>query len=183
MRRLGLLVLILCAPLLGSSTVHAAQPSAKEWRADVRTEMRGSLDFLERRAARGGKLAINLDIDNTMLATEYAAGTPVRPVLRFAQRARELGMKVFVNSARARGRRDETLAELAAAGYAIDGLCLRRAHEPATASKPRCRARFTGRGYRLVANVGNNPTDFAGSGGQKDYQRAYRLPNYRGRLS
>ena len=42
--------------------------------------------------------------------------------------------------------------------------------------KQRCRDRFIDEGYTLIANVGNNPTDFVGDG----YERAYRLPNYGG---
>ena len=34
------------------------------------------------------------------------------------------------------------------------------------------------KGFTLVANVGNNKTDFQGGG----YEKAYRLPNYGGQL-
>ena len=37
---------------------------------------------------------------------------------------------------------------------------------------------FKKEGYTLIANVGNNDTDFVGDG----YERAYRLPNYGNRL-
>jgi hypothetical protein len=45
-------------------------------------------------------------------------------------------------------------------------------------SKQRCRASFRADGFRIVANVGNRSTDFVGGG----YERAFKLPDYGGRL-
>ncbi|MCW2608125.1 MAG: hypothetical protein JWO60_2818, partial [Frankiales bacterium] len=126
----------------------------------------------------GEKLAVNLDIDNTMLASGYAPGDPVGPTLAFATRARAEGMKVFVNTARINTRRAETIAELQDAGYQVDGICLRKDGESTLSSKKRCRASFRARGFTLVANVGNSRTDFQGGG----FEKAYRLPNYDGQL-
>jgi hypothetical protein len=53
-------------------------------------------------------------------------------------------------------------------------VCLRRKGERLAAGKQRCRDGFAAEGYTLIANVGNNDTDFEGDG----YERAYRLPNY-----
>lgn len=163
-------------------TTRIASVSEEQWRADVRDVMKGSRRYLHRRAARateGEQLAINLDVDNTMLATEFATGRPVRPVLRFARKARRLGIAVFVNTARDESQRDGTLRVVAEAGYRIDGICLRSHGTGAEESKQQCRQRFSDAGYVLVANVGNYPHDFSGGG----YERAYRLPNYHGQLS
>jgi hypothetical protein len=184
MRRLVLLtVLAVVATLLPAAPSSSADlPSAAQWRADVREVMAGSRAHLAERAASaapGERLAINLDVDNTMLATEYATGEPVRPVLRLARTARRLGIAVLVNTARDESQRARTARKLAEAGYVVDRLCLRQRGTGAAAGKQRCRAWFADLGYVLVANVGNHPHDFTGGG----YERAYRLPRYGGQLS
>jgi hypothetical protein len=159
----------------------APLPSEKEWRADVRHAMAGGRDYLTRRADRGGRLAINLDIDNTALATRYDAGRPTPPVLRFARRAERLDIRVFFNTARHRGEGNlrRVAGRLREVGYAVDRICGRRHGEAIVESKQRCRRQFRDRGYTLVANVGNRRTDFVGGG----YERRYKLPSYGGRLS
>ena len=47
-----------------------------------------------------------------------------------------------------------------------------------TTSKQRCRQEFVAKGYTIIANVGNRSTDFVG----KNYERAFKLPNYGNRL-
>lgn len=178
-----LALLLLSSGLLAvAPSAHADLPPESTWKADVRQAMKGSRTYLVKRADRrqpGEKLAINLDIDNTMLATGYSPGDPVGPTLAFATRARAEGMKVFVNTARAASRRAETLDQLAAAGYEIDGLCMARPGTTVAQDKQHCRTTFRQRGFTLVANVGNSKTDFQGGG----YEKAYRLPNYDGQLS
>lgn len=173
---LGLLPLL---PALTAGPASAALPSEARWHADVRRAMDGSLTYLQRQAARGGKLAINLDIDNTSLATAYRAGTPVGPVLRFAKRAHALGMVVFFNTGRSHAMAAKAVPQLRRAGFTVDGICSRNRGETVRHSKPRCRSHLTDAGYTIVANVGNSATDFTGGG----YRRAYRLPNYGGQLS
>ena len=55
---------------------------------------------------------------------------------------------------------------------------MRKKGETIPHGKQRCRDSFIDAGYTLIANVGNNPTDFVGDG----YEQAYRLPNYGGEL-
>lgn len=174
-------LLLLTGLVMVPSAAHAQLPPESAWKTDVRQAMAGSRHYLGQRADQqmpGEKLAVNLDIDNTMLASGYSAGDPVAPTLAFANRAQAEGMAVFVNSARLNARRADTIAQLADAGYQVDRICLRKAHESALSSKKRCRASFRAQGFRLVANVGNSRTDFQGGG----FEKAYRLPNYDGQL-
>lgn len=154
-------------------------PSQAQWRDDVREVMSGSTGYLQHRVAQGQRrLAINVDIDNTMLATEYRPGAPVKPVRHFTRLAREQGVKVLVNSARRPSQLARTKRELADAGYRVDEICLGRNGLSLAEGKQRCRRHFVSEGYTLIANVGNRATDFEGG----NYERAYRLPNYHNRL-
>lgn len=190
---LSLLVSMLLVGLFPGSAISvpamvapmAAPPSQAQWEADVATVMQDSRAYLKEAVAAaepGEQLALNLDIDNTMMASYYDRGTRVRPVYRLVGLARRLGVAVFVNSARPTSSLRVTSNSLRHAGYrgdhAFDGICLRRHGQGVLPSKKRCRASFRARGYRLVINVGNSDTDFRGGG----YDRAYRLPNYDGTL-
>lgn len=179
--RLGLVVLatLVSLTLLVPVPAHARLPRERTWRNDVAEAMAGSQRFLERRAENGRRLAINLDIDNTALATEYDTGNATQRVLRFARKAHRLDIAVFFNTARPRSDVRRTARVLRRAGYTVDDICGRRSGESRVHSKKRCRRGFRDHGFRLIANVGNNRSDFRGGG----YDRAYRLPNYGGRLS
>jgi hypothetical protein len=183
MRRAALLALLV-GLLLGPGPAHGALPSEATWRADVDRAMRGSSAYVAERVARAGdgaRLAINLDIDNTSLATYYDRGAPVRRVLRFTEKARARGVRVVFSSGRKGGGGRAAYARrmLVGAGYTVDGVCLRRAGEGLVAGKVRCRRHWVDRGFTLIANVGNLPTDFAG---RRNYGRAFDLPDYDGRL-
>jgi HAD superfamily, subfamily IIIB (Acid phosphatase) len=171
---LGLLV-----PAAGSGR---SLPAEAEWRADVREAMKGGRAYLSRRAddRDGRRLAVNLDIDNTALATHYDTGEATPPVLRFARRAHRLEMAVLFNTARRKGHGNlrEAKAVLRNAGYPVTRICGRLRGDSIVEGKQRCRRKFRERGYTLVANVGNRRTDFVGRG----YERAYKLPGYGGRL-
>ena len=165
-------------------------PTKKKWQADVKAAMTRSLVYLRNRVQQeednGGDpelLAINLDIDNTSMATYYDRGRAVRATLLFAQEADRLGVQVFFNTGRTRRLRTKTIRELKAVGYELNRLCHREPAEDVTESKPRCRALFREQGFTLIANIGNNPTDFRAGPDGVDYEKAYRLPNYNGRLS
>jgi hypothetical protein len=178
----AVLLASLAAVVGGSGTASArALPTKQVWKADVRTVMAGADDYLAQRAADavpGEQLAINLDIDNTSLQTEYAKGRPVRPTLRFAKQAKALGMAVFFNTGRRPYAARGVAAQLTKVGFPVDQLCTRVVGETLIEGKQRCRSSFVEQGFTLVANVGNNPTDFTGG----DYERSFALPNYRGQL-
>jgi predicted secreted acid phosphatase len=143
--------------------------------------MQGARPFLRERAAQAGpdaRLAINLDIDNTSLATYYDRGAAVRKVRNAARLATRLGYTVLFNTGRLQSRLRGVRAELTRAGYAVGAICTRDRGELLPVGKQQCRASFVAEGYTIVANVGNNDSDFEGS----DYERAFRLPNYDGAL-
>jgi hypothetical protein len=181
MARVLVALVSLLLPLLATAPAQAAPlPSRTQWQADVRQAMRGSVPYLEARARRGGgPLAIVLDIDNTSLATEYAWPRPVRPTLRFARRAQDLGVRVFFVTGRYRGTLASPRRALKRAGYPITGMCGRQQGESLRHSKQRCRREITDRGWTIIANVGNRRSDLAGG----NYERGFRLPSYGGRLS
>lgn len=176
------LVACLLGTVVGFGPAHAALPSKETWTSDVSDAMTGSHRYLERRVAastRSTRLAINLDIDNTALASHYDSGHATVRVLRFARKAHSLGIAVLFNTARSQTDTARTARNLARAGYVVDDICGRRSGEKVVESKQRCRHDFVLAGYTIVANVGNRSTDFAGG----DYERAYRLPSYGDQLS
>ena len=170
-----------------TSTPPAHVPSERRWRSDVHRAMTGWRGYLDRReqAARGdaarARLAVNLDIDNTSIATFYDYPAAVPDVLSLARDAHRRGFAVLVNTARTQGSAlgRQARRQLTEAGYPVTEICLRRDGERTVVSKQRCRRHFRDEGYTLVANVGNNDTDFAGGG----FERAFRLPDYGRRLS
>lgn len=186
MRRLvSLLAALLVAGTLlavPGSAQAARLPSKARWERDVARVMKTSVADLQRRVDAAGpreRLAINLDIDNTSLATTYERFAPVGPTLRLAQEAQSLGVAVLFNTGRLQKNLGRATRLLQEAGFPVDGICGRQDGQALRASKQACRARFRDQGYVLVANVGNRRTDFVGGG----YERAYRLPSYGGKLS
>lgn len=152
-------------------------PSEKEWAADVRTAMYGSHELLRERvttAKPNERLAINLDIDNTSLASTYAPRQPIVAVQQFAQYAHDQGVAVLFNTGRDTAQEEHMRALLTSAGYPVDGMCTRHRGEHVEQSKQRCRRTFVAEGYTIVANVGNRDTDFIG----RDFEMAFVLPSY-----
>lgn len=174
---------MLTALLLPVSSAGAAAPSEDRWLADVNLAMAGSRIYAGDRVSEGGTmLAVNLDIDNTSLASHYDYGQAVGVVLRFARYADAHGVTLLFNTGRLRGegRQVEAARQLRRAGYPVTEVCGRSGPAESLAhSKQRCRRHFVRRGYTLIANVGNRATDFVGG----DYERAFRLPSYGNALS
>ena len=99
-------------------------------------------------------------------------------MLKFARLLDKLGVALVFNSGRLANQQQRTVKQLSRAGFTVAGVCLRNKGETLPVGKQRCRDRFIDEGYTLIANVGNNPTDFEGDG----YERAFVLPNYGGVL-
>jgi hypothetical protein len=172
------------AVLVPSTAEAAKMPSEKKWVADTYKALNGSRVYVRNRVARAGsnqggtKLALNLDIDNTSLATYYQTGKPVAATLRLVKYAKSKGVYILFNTGRNVSKRAQTIAQLKSAGYPVDGLCAHYKGEALRHSKQRCRQSFVNNGFTIIANIGNRSTDFAGG----NYERAYRLPNYGNRL-
>ena len=184
MSRLRLLVALLVTVLFtGMSSPASAQvvPTREQWLKDVNKAMKGSGDYLRDRTADGDPgLAINFDIDNSSIASYYdghQAGAIPR-ILKFAGLARSLGVALVFNTGRIDTQQERTITQLTDAGYDVAMLCMRKKGETIRHGKQRCRNKFIDAGYTLIANVGNNGTDFIGDG----YEKAFRLPNYGGEL-
>jgi acid phosphatase len=172
MRPALLLALLLvgagCATGASSAPAVSAPPSLVEakrqvgeyvdsgrYEADVAAVVEQARTYLESRIARGGKLAIVLDIDETSLSNlpslrandwgfivggpcELPAGPcglvawiasarsePIKPVLALARYARERGVAVFFLSGRPERLRAATERNLQAAGYAWTAVLLK----------------------------------------------------------
>ncbi len=170
---------VLALTVLVPSADAARLPSERKWKHDVHKALRGSRAYVRDRVAEGGrKLALNLDIDNTSLATRYHTGKPVRPTLRLVRYAKRKGVAILFNTGRNVRMRHKTLRQLRRAGFPVDGLCAHYSGESLKASKQRCRQSFVNNGFTLIANIGNRGTDFVGG----NYERAFRLPSYGKRL-
>jgi len=175
-------------PLAGSdrtAAVAAAAPSYATWIADVTAVTTPAAGYLgSRLGVPGERTAIVLDIDNTSLETYYSGGitTPaVKPVLSLAELARSKGAAVFFVSDRTEFLRWPTEGNLKAVGYPIDGLHLRPLFnfDPVQTNKTKARIAIEQAGYTIVANIGNNLTDFDGG----HAERTFKLPDYNGTLS
>jgi predicted secreted acid phosphatase len=183
-----LVALVLAAGLVsapGTAAVSADRkrdvPSRDQWLADVKAAMSGSRAYVRSQVAEASsdeKLAVNFDIDNTVLATYYDGGGPIPQQLKFAKFLRRQGVAVLFNTGRSADQRASTKAQLRRNGFPVDAVCLRKKGETLPVGKQRCRANFAAKGWTVIANVGNNDTDFAGDG----YGQAYVLPNYDGVL-
>jgi predicted secreted acid phosphatase len=180
-----LLVLLVgsCLVMASVAPADAAKlPSKRHWVKDTRKAMRGSRAWIETRIAHpkptDGHLAVNLDIDNTALATKYARGKAVAVTLRFVKYADAHGIAILFNTGRLATQLSASTQQLRTAGYPVDAICGRHGGEGLVHSKQRCRSEYVAEGYTIIANVGNHSTDFTGG----DYERAFRLPNYHNRL-
>ena len=156
------------------------------WDADVRAVVGEARPHIESRMAQGGqKQAIVLDIDNTSLETHFHPFPPtpaVAPVLDLARYAHDRGVAVFFVTARPGIIELVTKANLTHAGYPVTGLYQRSLSDLFGSTgeyKAAKRADIEAKGYTIIANIGNNATDFEGGHSERDV----KLPNYDGQLS
>ncbi|WP_228984187.1 HAD family acid phosphatase [Streptomyces sp. DH12] len=159
------------------------------WQRDVAAALAPARPYLEQRTAGGSgqKLAIVLDIDNTSLETDFhyfwEYPTPaVRPALDLARYAHARGVAVFFVTARPGIIHDLTAHNLRAVGYPVTGLYVRDLpdlFEEVAAYKTEKRAEIEAKGYTVIANIGNRPSDLSGG----HAERTFKLPDYDGKLS
>ena len=191
-RGLGLLLVLVVALGPASTAVEASasaptvdgHPAAKrkvptraQWLADVKAAMQESRPYVRQRVASktlDETLAVNFDIDNTVIATYFDGGGAIPKMLKFARLLDKLGVAWSSTAAGWPTSSSAPSAQLTRAGFPVAGVCLRKKGETLPVGKQRCRDGFVAEGYTLIANVGNNDTDFEGDG----YERAFVLPNY-----
>jgi predicted secreted acid phosphatase len=159
------------------------------WQRDVTTALAQARPYIEQRtaSASGQKLAVVLDIDNTSLETDFhyfwEYPTPaVRPVLDLVRYADSRGVDVFFVTARPGILHAPTAYNLRAVGYPVDGLYVRDLpdlFDEVSAYKTAKRGEIEAKGYTIIANIGNRPTDLVGGRAE----RTFKLPDYDGKLS
>ncbi|MFJ4968982.1 HAD family acid phosphatase [Streptomyces sp. NPDC088755] len=167
----------------------AARVDYNVWRQEVAAVVGEARPWIESRtgSAGGEKQAIVLDIDNTALETHFhpfwELPTPaVRDVRDLARYADTRGVAVFFVTARPGIIHSLTDWNLKKAGYPVDGLYVRSLpdlFEEVSAYKTEQRAEIEAKGYKIIANIGNNTTDIVGG----HAERSFKLPDYDGALS
>ncbi|MER7108473.1 HAD family acid phosphatase [Streptomyces sp. NPDC000229] len=173
----------------GATGAQLAGVDYATWQRDVAAALAQARPYIEQRTASssGRKLALVLDIDNTSLETDFhyvwEYPTPaVRPVLDLVRYADSRGVDVFFVTARPGILHAPTTYNLKAAGYPVDGLYVRDLpdlFDEVSAYKTAKRGEIEAKGYTIIANIGNRPTDLVGG----HAERTFKLPDYDGKLS
>ena len=90
-----------CCPCWWPPTQAAPMPSKRKWLNDTVKALYGSRTYVGNRVAdTGGKLALNLDIDNTSLQTYYDRGKAIPATLRLVRYAKSKGVYILFNTGR-----------------------------------------------------------------------------------
>lgn len=102
---------------------------------------------------------------------------PIPGALALVRESQRLGVAVFFVTGRYEDERNATEANLKAAGYDNwRGLVLRPVHSHTASAmqyKMPARARIEAKGYRIIANIGDQPSDLDGG----HAERSFLLPN------
>ncbi|MFE9258056.1 HAD family acid phosphatase [Streptomyces sp. NPDC006879] len=159
------------------------------WKRDVAAVSEVARPYLKERIDQGNgrRLAVVLDIDNTSLETDFHFflhyPTPaVDQVRELARYASSRGVAVFFVTARPGIIASLTEHNLKAVGYPVSGLYVRDLpdlFDEVSTYKTAKRAHIESRGYTIIANIGNSPTDMVGG----HAERTFKLPDYGGKLS
>ncbi len=175
----------------------AAYESSGRYEADLSAVAASAETWITRRARNGeGKLAIILDIDETVLSnlkhmresdwgyhpTRWAgwmaeADAPaIPPVRAIYQCARRHQVAVFFITGRTEASRHATIRNLKAQGMGdYAGLIVRPngAKETAAVFKADQRRRISEQGYTIIANIGDQQSDLEGGWAERNF----KLPN------
>ncbi|KJY21347.1 MULTISPECIES: HAD family acid phosphatase [unclassified Streptomyces] len=187
------------APAPASASASASAPGGNAailgidyatWQREVAAVVDAARPAIEQRIANspaGEKPALVLDIDNTSLETDFhwfwTYPTPaIAKVRALTQYAHARGVAVFFVTARPGIIHSLTEYNLKAVGYPVSGLYVRDLpdlFEEVSTYKTAKRAEIEARGYTIIANIGNSPTDLVGG----HAERTVKLPDYNGKLS
>jgi predicted secreted acid phosphatase len=171
-----------------TATAAAADVDYATWQSDCQAVMNQALPYLKTRIAAtkpGEKQAIVFDIDNTTLETDFGFSYPSpanKPVLEAAKYAQEHGVSLFFVTARPDIIASATNYNLKYVGYQVGGLYVRGfidLFKDVAAYKTAQRVDIENKGYTIIANIGNSPTDLSGGHAEK----TFKLPDYNGQLS
>ncbi|MEH0546012.1 HAD family acid phosphatase [Streptomyces sp. B21-105] len=179
------------ATAAGASTAAATAAEDVDyatWQQDCQAVMNQALPALKQRIAAakpGEKQAIVFDIDNTTLESDFGFSYPApanKPVLDVAKYAQEHGVSLFFVTARPGIISGVTDYNLKTVGYKVSGLYVRGfldLFKDVAAYKTAQRVTIESKGYTIIANIGNTPTDLSGG----HAETTYKLPDYNGQLS
>ncbi|MFH8617537.1 HAD family acid phosphatase [Streptomyces sp. NPDC017979] len=160
------------------------------WQRDVAPVVARARTHVAQRTAgapSGERRAIVLDIDNTSLETDFHPfweypTDAIAPMLELARFADSRDVAVFFVTARPGIIQGLTEYNLKKVGYPVDGLYVQRLpdlfHE-VSRYKTAKRAEIEAKGYTIIANIGNRPTDLVGG----HAERTFKLPDYGGKLT
>ena len=147
---------VLVLSVLVAPTQAARMPSKRAWLHDTAQALSGSRPYVAKRVAgTGGKLALNLDIDNTSLQTYYDPGKAIPATLRLARYAKSKGVYILFNTGRNVSMREQTIASSSARASRSTDCARSYRGESLAQSKQRCRRSFVNNGFTLIANIGN----------------------------
>ncbi|WP_351235140.1 HAD family acid phosphatase [Streptomyces sp. NPDC002133] len=176
-------------PRAAATAAQTADVDYATWQRDVAAVVAVARPYIEQRTAQtsGERQAIVLDIDNTSLETDFhhfwelptPAVAPVRDLARFAD---SRGVAIFFVTARPGIIYSLTDWNLKRAGYPVDGLYVRDLpdlFQEVGTYKTEKRAEIEAKGYKIIANIGNNTSDLVGG----HAERTFKLPDYDGQLS
>lgn len=174
-----------------------------EYDAEVKRVAGRAMDFIRKRVTPTGmsalqtNLAIVLDIDETAISTwdrltkdDFArktelfvqwantnSGVAIAPVLNLYRESKKLGLKVFFITGRRSLLAETTEQALKDAGYTNhDGIYFRDPADREKSSavfKTEARRAIIGRGFKIIANIGDQESDLAGGFAE----RSFKLPN------
>ncbi|NLU73864.1 hypothetical protein HCC61_14445 [Streptomyces sp. HNM0575] len=158
------------------------------WKRDVSAVTDKARPYLEKRISQGSgeKMAVVFDIDNTVLETAFhpiwELPTPaVQQTLDLARYADSRGVAVYFVTARPGIISSLTKDNLEKDGFPISGLYVRDLpdiFEEVAKYKTAKRAEIEDEGYKIIANIGNSPTDMVGGHAEE----TFKLPDYDGKL-
>lgn len=166
------------------------------YQTDLANVGRRAAAWITHRSATGGKLAIVLDIDETCLSnlrhmreqdwgyhqqrwSEWVAeadAPAIEPVRTVYQTARANGVAVFFLTGRRESERAATARNLRRMGFdEWQGLIAKTngSKESAASFKLSARQQIAAQGYTIIANLGDQDSDFAGGLSERDF----KLPN------
>ena len=174
----------------------AAYADSGDYQADLAGVARRASRWIESRSARGGKLAVVFDIDETVLSNlphmkesdwgyrekewdkwmARSAAPAISPLREVYRVARDRGVAVFFITGRTAKDRRDTARNLALQGMGKYEELITRPDgpkEPAADFKSARRREITARGFTIIANIGDQATDLEGGFAE----RTFKLPN------